>query len=363
MLINFRKDLIKDFLHAGHRVYVVNTDGSSEESITQLGARVLNLRLKSNQIRPLSDLSFYFSLKRALKLLKPDIVMNYNLKPILIGTYAARKAGINEVYSTVTGLGYFFIDSARRKRLSARLLSWVMNSALMKNDKVFFQNRDDVSDLVKKECIKKKSVVINGSGVNMGEFPFTQIPKKFSFIMISRLLKDKGVLEYFRACDIVRKKYPNVLCKFVGGFDSNPSSLDMEEVSSYFEKGIVQYLGEQSEVYPYLRSSSVLVLPSYREGVPRVCLEAMSTGRPLITTDVPGCRETVDHGKNGFLVPPRDATSLAERMIWMIENADALEYMGKESRRICEEKFDVRKVNMKIIEVLNLDHSSHKGSG
>lgn len=349
MLLNFRSEFIETLVNNNHEVYVINTDMYPTSEIEKLGAKSVPLELKSNQIDLLHDFSTYRKLKKILKTIKPDIVLNYNLKPIFLGTYAAKSCGIKNIYSTITGLGYFFIDDKRKKKLSSKFVSLIYKKVLKHNTKVFFQNPDDLEEIVKESELKKKTAIVNGSGVNMEKFPFAEFPKEFSFLMVSRILKDKGILEYLKAAEIIKKKYPHIVLKLVGPFDTNPSSLKREEINKYIDKKIIQYHEETDNVYEFIKQSSVIVLPSYREGVPRVCLEAMSTGRPLLTTNVPGCRETVNESKNGFLVNPKDYVALAGKMEWFIINEESIKEMGEESFKFCKKKYEVREVNKHII--------------
>ena len=179
-------------------------------------------------------------------------------------------------------------------------------------------------------------------------------PEGCVFLTLGRLLGDKGFREYATAAALVKKRYPDVVFKLVGPNDPSPDSIPVNEVQSWHEKGWIEYCGATNDVRPFLEECSVFVLASYHEGMPRTVLEAMSVGRPILTTDVPGCRETVDPGENGFLVPKADAEALAERMIWFIENSDKWKTMGIKSREIAEERFDVRKVNDKLISILGL---------
>lgn len=217
------------------------------------------------------------------------------------------------------------------------------------------QLRDDKSEFINNGLLgKEKAVIINGSGVNLEKFKPVKLPQENTFLFIGRLIKDKGIMEYLEACKIVKTKYYDVRCLLVGPYDSNPSALKPEELKPYIDGEIIEYFGEKKDVRPFIAQCSTYVLPSYHEGTPKTVLEAMAMGRPIITTDAPGCRETVIDGLNGFLVPVKDSEKLARKMIWMIEHKEEVEKMGQESRKICEEKFDVNKVNEVILKTMGL---------
>ncbi|QDY44836.1 glycosyltransferase family 4 protein [Planococcus glaciei] len=196
--------------------------------------------------------------------------------------------------------------------------------------------------------------MINGSGVNLNNFEKQPLPKQPIFLFVGRIIKDKGVTEYLEAAEMVKSKYPNSRIQLVGYFDTNPTAIKKEVISDYVDRGIIEYLGATDDVRPYLKECSIYVLPSYHEGTPKSVLEAMATGRPIITTNAPGCKETVVEGVNGFLVPVKNSSKLAEKMIWMIENQDNIEKMGNKSLEICRDKFDVRKVNKTILSTMKL---------
>ena len=195
---------------------------------------------------------------------------------------------------------------------------------------------------------------LNGSGVNLEKFARQPFPETFGFLCVSRLIRDKGVMEYLSACRMVKKQQPDIRCLLVGPFDSNPSALKPNELQPYIDDGSIEYFGEQSDVRPYLAQCSVFVLPSYREGIPKSVLEAMSCGKAILTTDAPGCRETVADGKNGYLVPVKDVKTLAEKMLFLYRNPGICEQMGNASRQIAEQRFDVRLVNQVILQTMRV---------
>ena len=209
--------------------------------------------------------------------------------------------------------------------------------------KVFFQNQDDKNEFIQNGLIKdNKTAIINGSGVNLEKFKPTPLPQEPTFLFIGRLIKDKGVMEYIKACKEIKVKYPKVRCLLVGPFDSNPSALKPEDLKPYIESGVIEYFGEQSDVRPFISQCSTYVLPSYHEGTPKTVLEAMAMGRSIITSDAPGCRETVIEGQNGYLVKVKDIQGLTNKMAYLISNQEMSQKMGEESAKIAREKYDVK---------------------
>ena len=220
--------------------------------------------------------------------------------------------------------------------------------ALNYSNKIFFQNPDDKALFETLNIIGESNdaMVINGSGVDLDYYSVVPLPENTSFLMITRLLGDKGVREYVEAAKQVQKDYPNVTYSLVGWIDENPDAVDQKELDEWINVGAINFLGKVGDVRPAIKNCSVYVLPTfYREGTPRSILEALSIGRAIITTDTPGCRETVIQGKNGYLIEPKSVSKLVESMMKFINNPTIVERMGVESRNIAEKKYDVHKVN------------------
>lgn len=291
------------------------------------------------------------SLRALCRELRPDVIIPYTIKPVVWGTLAARAAGVKRVVPMITGVGYAFTGGREPKRLLARAVSTLLyRLALGRADIVLFQNPDDMA-LFRKLRLQPKhvpSAVINGSGIDTAEFTPASLPGKLSFLMIARLLGDKGIREFGEAARILKSKHPEAAIRLVGYVDQSPDSITQAELDEIIASG-VEFVGRLEDVRPAIAQASVYVLPSYREGTPRSTLEAMAMGRAVITTDAPGCRETVVEGVNGFLVPPRDAVALAKAMEKFIADPGLASRMGSESRRIAEEKYDVRLVNAEIM--------------
>jgi glycosyltransferase involved in cell wall biosynthesis len=308
---------------------------------------------------PLADLRSLFALWRLMRQLQPDWVLAYTIKPVIYGSLAAWLAGVPRRFALIPGLGYSFLGEGKGRAGLQTLVQKLYGAALARVHGVFFQNPDDAA-LFKQRSILPSSVpacVVNGSGVDVARFAPAPLPTRGSgvhFLLIGRLLGDKGVREYAAAAQQVRAQYPGTTFSLVGGLDSNPDCIAQQELDAWVAAGTIQYLGKLSDVRPALAACSAYVLPSYREGAPRSSLEAMATGRAVITTDAPGCRETVVDGDNGFLVPVRDPHALAAAMLKFIQQPDLIATMGARSRQMAEEKYDVHKVNAVMLREMGL---------
>jgi glycosyltransferase involved in cell wall biosynthesis len=354
-LINFRGDLIRAMVAEGHKVMAAGPEGGYEDQIAELGAEFLQIPFSRTGSNPFKDLILINRLRRIMAIEKPDIVFGYTIKPVIYGSIAARLAGVKNIYSMVTGLGYVFLAKGIKSFVIRNITKQLYSMAFKSCKKVLFQNPDDLNEFVQLGLIHdKKCVLVHGSGVNLDRFTPSPLPQTPVFLMICRILKDKGVMEYLEAAKQVKKIYPEARFQLLGPFDTNPTALKYEDIGTYVDDGSIEYLGETKDVRPFISNASVYVLPSYREGTPRTVLEAMAMKRPIITTDAPGCRETVIDGRNGFLVPIKDVDALAQKMIWMIENKDLTQQMAENSLRFCRDKYDVNKVNTVVMKTIGL---------
>jgi glycosyltransferase involved in cell wall biosynthesis len=247
-------------------------------------------------------------------------------------------------------LGYTFNTSSGKTTALNRLVVFLYKIALKSNIIVFFQNPDDLSLFRENSIIGNKTdgIVLNGSGVDINHFKMETVPQEISFLLIARLIKEKGVLEYIEAARVIKAMHPEIRFRLVGWIENGPNAFKKADIDAWAAEGTIDYLGKLGDVRESIAKSAVYVLPSYREGTPRTVLEAMAMGRPIITTDAPGCRETVCHGFNGFLVPIQDITALVEAMKVFIRTPDQIEVMGKRSRMMVVEKYDVNKINQKM---------------
>lgn len=361
-LINFRGPLVKAFCNASLEVHAIapglNDDQETQAQLQTWGVITHDVPMQRTGTNPLRDLKSLRYLYRLFREIKPGVVLGYTIKPVIYGTLAAWLAKVPKRYALITGLGYAFTGEARGQRGKIqRMVRGLYRHALKRADLVFFQNTDD-EELFRQLGLlsqEKHSKVVNGSGIDTARFRQAPLPEgNPSFLLIARLLGDKGIREYVEAAARVRKYYPQVIFKIVGDFDANPDSITSHELDDWIAAGHIDYLGKLNDVRPAISDSSVYVLPSYREGTPRTVLEAMAMGRPIITTDAPGCRETVVEGGNGYLVPVKSVDALVEAMLRFIEQPELVAEMGRRSRVIAEEKYDVHKVNAVMLEAMGI---------
>jgi glycosyltransferase involved in cell wall biosynthesis len=305
------------------------------------------------------DKASYRALVKLFRAFQPDVVFAYAAKPVIYGGMAARKVGGIRFYPMITGLGYAFTEGGGVKRKAVRaLVQRLYRRGLAAANAVIFQNPDDEAlfRALKLQPQSTLSIRVHGSGVDLAAFPPMPLPNSLVFLMLARLVADKGVREYVAAAKQVKQRYPNAIFRLAGGLDPNPSSIKAAELQAWVGEGVIEYLGTVRPVQTALAACRFYVLPSYyREGTPRSVLEALATGRPVITTDAPGCRETVVHGENGILVEPRNADALAAAMIKLLKMpATDIQRMADASLALARDKYDVHKVNAKILSVMGL---------
>jgi glycosyltransferase involved in cell wall biosynthesis len=360
-LLNFRGPLIKELVSRGVQVFTLapDFDEQSRAALKALGAEPVDYSLSRVGMNPLRDLRDMMGLIRRLKMIGPDIVLSYFIKPVIYGTLAARFAGVPRSYAMIEGLGFAFTADGTanfKKRLLRMALYQLYRAALNSVSKVFFLNNDDIEEFQDKQLVRPgKAVNLGGIGVDLVQW--RQVPLLRSpmvFLLVARMLREKGIYDFVEAARQVKTRHPQARFLLVGGVDLNPGSLTQAELESWVKQGIVEWLGHCNDVRSWITQANVYVLPSYREGLPRSTQEAMAMGRPVITTDTVGCRETVVHGVNGFLVPVRDPAALANAMETFIHNPDLIESMGKQSRLLAEKLFDVHKINANIIRIMEL---------
>lgn len=353
-LKNFRGELIKEWVKLGFEVVAIGPEQGYENELASCGARYISLPFSPTGVNPANELRLIGSYIRILKEQQPDVLFTYHIKPVIYGSIAARIVKVPRIYSMITGLGYTFVGTSLKRRILRSFVSLQYKIALKKHQKVFFQNPDDM-ELFRKIGVKGNSVLINGSGVDIDMFMHSPpLMEPMTFLFVGRLLKDKGIYNFFEAAKMVKAKYNNVCFQVLGRIDNNPAAIKQEQLDKWVKQGTIDYLGFVDDVRPYLNKCSVFVLPSYREGVPRSALEAMATGRAIITTDAPGCRETVMDGYNGIIVPVDDSQALAKAIENMIKNPSLVADFGKKSRELAEDRYDVKKVNAVILKAMDM---------
>jgi len=358
-LITFRGSLMQEMVAAGHQVFACSPAAPKEirDALLEIGVIYQEIDIDRTGIKPLRDLRTLIHIVRLFKTIKPDVFFGYTIKPVIYGSIAARLSDVPKVYSMISGLGYAFSKTGVRSRIIGVIAQRLYRLALSFNQKVFFQNPDNMRLFTEMGLIKSqdKAVLVNGSGVDIDVFRPALFPSSVSFLLIARLIKDKGIYEYVEAARIIKQRYPEVKFRLVGFIDNNPSAISEQDLNSWIDEGTIEYLGYLLDVHPAIADSSIYVLPSfYPEGTPHSVLEALAMGRPVITTDTPGCRETVIDGENGFLIPAKNVQKLVEAIEYFIDQPAEIERMGKVSRQIAEDKYDVHKVNAVILNTMEL---------
>ena len=359
-LINFRGPLLAALQAKGLQVHVVAPDlpegCAVRQQLQTLGYAVHNVHMRRTGTNPVADVLTLLQLWRLMRCIRPSHVLSYTIKPVIYGSFAAWLARVPRRYALITGLGYAFQGQANARGGLRALVQRLYGMALRHTRKVFFQNPDDQALFRSLGLLPTStpSCVVNGSGVDVAAFAVAPLPPAPHFLLIARLLGDKGVREYAQAAQRTRALYPQARFSLVGWLDENPDAIAQSELDAWVQAGTLDFLGRLSDVRPAIEACSVYVLPSYREGTPRTVLEAMAMGRAVITTDAPGCRETVVDGDNGFLVPVQSVDALAEAMARFITDPTLAARMGQRGRQLAEDKYDVHKVNAVMLKEMGL---------
>jgi len=356
-IYNFRIGLIEAFQKEGYQVVAIAPDDGFVSDLEAVGCEFFPLEIERKGANPLKDLFFIFGLYKVYKAAKLDIALHFTIKPNIYGTLAARLLNIHTI-NNVTGLGTVFIHDNLTSKIAQKLYRF----AFQFPQKVFFQNQDDLDLFVEKKLISKNITdLLPGSGIDTEKFKpematATDLPKKFTFLLIARLLYDKGILEYINAIKILKKENIDAHFQLMGKIETDKGlGVTQEMLQKWIDDGLISYLGTTNNVRPFIQNADCVILPSYREGTPRTLLESASMGKPLIATDVAGCKETIIDGVNGFLCEVRNATDLAAKMKKMMELPEN-EYreMGKQSRFLAITKFDQKIVIQKYLQAISL---------
>lgn len=360
--IGFRGALIQSLVEKGVKVYALASDYCEESrgEIMELGAEPVEISLARTGMNPLIDICDTLQLAKTLKELAPDVLFGSFAKPVIFGTTAGWLARVPYRVAMIEGLGYVYTEDGKdptwKKKVLRGVVSGLYRFALRRAHRVIFLNPDDLKDFSHWKIVNaKKATVLGGIGVDLEEWAFAPpAVEPIRFLFVGRLLREKGIEQFLDAARRVKKSHPASKFVVLGGLDSNPGAIQAIRMQEWVEDGVGEWPG-YVPVPPWLERCSVFVLPSYyREGVPRSAQEAMAIGRPIITTDTAGCRDTVQDGVNGFVVPVRDDGTLADAMTRFIEQPDLIASMGRESRRLAEERFNVFEVNYRLMRILGL---------
>ncbi len=366
-LSNFRGPLMRAMVARGATVWALapNHDAASRARIASFGAEAVDVSLERTGMDLLRDGRDLLALRRVLERIQPDTMLSYFMKPVLYGSLAARMAGVPHRFALIAGLGYTFSEEkgaqGMRRRLLRGLVSTALRRALRSCETVFFQNEEDRTLFIDRGLVGRANTHrLPGTGVALDRYEVTPPPvSPISFLMMARLLREKGAGEYAEAAKIVRARYPDTVFRLLGDVDPNPNSFTEVEIRAWVDEGVLEWPGHIDDVRPWIARSSVYVLPSYyREGVPRSSQEAMAMARPVITTDHVGCRETVEHGVTGLLVPIRDPAALADAMMQFVEDPSRIAVMGRAGRHLAETRFDADAINAEMLEVMGIGRRS-----
>ncbi|MFC3215856.1 glycosyltransferase family 4 protein [Novosphingobium panipatense] len=360
-LTNFRGALLREMIANGHTVLAVAPDHNDavaqELKSSGIGFRVVPMQRTGTN--PIHDVASLYRYARLIMYEKPDLILAYTQKPIIYGGLAARLVGGRRFFALMSGLGYVYSPHNDKRQLLRKAVSFLYREAVRRTRAIFVFNADDRQDMLDFGIVNASHRVVQvpGSGVDLAHFPHVPLPRTvIRFLFVGRLMRDKGVYEFLEAARRISRHHPTCEFMVLGHYErANPTGIDEAECLKLAAEYPVRFVPGTTDVRPYLAGCSVFVLPSYyREGLPRTIIEAMSCGRPIVTTDTPGCREPVTEGENGFLVPPRDVDALAIAMQRFIDNPELIGAMGARSRAIAEATYDVRKVNRQLLDEMDL---------
>jgi glycosyltransferase involved in cell wall biosynthesis len=355
-LINFRGPLIRALAAAAHEVTAMAAEAPPTvvESLRAMGACYRRYGVRRGGMNPVVEIRTLLALRRVIKEVEPHVVLAYTVKPIVWTGIALRAFPSPRFVAMIEGVGYAFHGTSWRRRAIRLLVSALYRRALERAYRVVFLNPDNLREFVSRGIVDPaKCELVNGAGVDTQTFTPVPLPRgPVSFLTIARLLGEKGIREYAEAARLVRKRYPESVFRLIGPEDESPDRIPFAEVRRWHEEGVLEYGGVADDVRPDIAACHVYVLASYHEGLPRTVLEAMAMGRPILTTDAPGCRETVVPGQTGFLVPVRDVDALVDRMTWFVENRSEIERMGQRGRAMAVERFDTRLINERLMRIM-----------
>ena len=349
---NFRLPLIRELRAAGHKVYVLTQFDGYQNRLESEVDGVIDLYISRKGLNPFQDFLTFMQIVFELTRGRYDFFLPFTIKPVIYGSLASRLLRVTSI-AMITGLGTVFI---KKTRITV-LVKWLYRFALKRSGRVFFQNEEDKAVFLNAGLARPtQSELVPGSGIDLVKFPQHPFPKSegFKFLFVGRLLKDKGIVEFVRAAESVKSIHPEVMFQILGPLGvENRTAVTAEELQKWIDSGVIDYLGETDEVMSFMAEAKCIVLPSYREGTSRVLLEAAACGRPIIASNVPGCKEITRSGVNGFLCEARDPMSLKNEMLRMLQlDEQTLKRFGLESRMIVEREYSHTFVTEAYLNVL-----------
>ncbi len=338
---NFRRGLVHALIADGHRITLLAPADEAVPKLKDIGVRFIHLDMNVKGLNPIDDIALLYNFNRIFQMERPDLILGYTIKNNIFGSVSAQYCKIPFI-PTVTGLGTAFLSNGALQAMVKGLYRWSFRHLSV----VFFQNPEDRDMFVSLGLVEcGKAHVLGGSGIDLAEFAITELPERsdvLTFLFIGRLLRDKGVMELVDAARLIKAKFPATRIQLLGPADSsNRSAISAETIQKWVNEGLVEYLGSTNDVRPYIATAHCVVLPSYREGAPRTLIEAAAMARPVIATDVPGCRSVVENGSTGFLCEARNCLSLASCMEkFMKLLPEQMAKMGKAGRKKMEREYD-----------------------
>ena len=354
---NFRGDLIKDIQAKGYDVVVTGPNMEGVDKIEALGAKFIEVLVNKNGLNPFADIAYCLKLRKIMKQEKADAIMGYTIKPVIYGSLAGWLACVKNRTAMVTGAGYLVASKSVKAQIIKRISFILYRMGLGAAQKVIFQNIDDLNEFVEHKLVKKeKCYVVNGSGVNMNRYTPSAYPETPSFFFLGRLVNAKGGMDFVKAAKMVKAEHPEARFMILGKLEKNlPGAITAEDLMPYVNDGTVELFPETDNLAQYYAMTSVFVLPTaYREGTPRVILEALASARAVITTFTPGCKETVTDGVNGFFVPTHNPEKVAEKMTYFIEHPENIAEMGAASLELCKNKYEISIINKNMLSIMGV---------
>ena len=353
--ISHRLEIGLSALKEGFDVYIASSIDKENNILKKYGFKTQHIDLDRSSTSLFSNTVYFIKVLKIFLKIQPDIIHLITIKPVIFGGIAARLLGIKSVIVAISGLGYIFISKGFISKLRLYFIKFLYRLSLNNNNvQLIFQNNSD-KEIILDICSIDKSRIhlIKGSGVDLNKFKYTPLPKGVpSILFASRLLYDKGLKEFISAAELIKKDGYKANFILVGKPDlQNPASISFDQLENYISKGNIDWHGYKGDIYPVLIESYLIVLPSYREGLPKILIEAAACGRPVVTTDVPGCRDAIINGKTGLLVPSKNHTALAEAIKDLITNYSKSETLGLEARKFAEKNFDIKNVVSKHLEI------------
>lgn len=348
-VVGFRKNLIEHLQKEKYDVSVLTFDDKFRNEIEDRNIDFHCIEDKNRSLNPFKILSLKKRYYKEIISISPDIVFTFMLKPNIFGVKAARKAGVKKIFSMVEGAGDVFINNGFKWKIIRAVVCRMYRSSFKHCKKVIFLNNDDKAEFIQRKLVKSEQCeVVHGIGVDLERFAYKPVKNHKAFLMVARMLKTKGVFEYCNCARLVKQKYPDAEFNYLGA----EGTVKIADIQEYIDDGSINYLGTTKDVRPYLENVLLLLLSSYREGMPMSIMEAEAVGRGIITSDGVGCKDTVIDGYNGFIVPRGDYKAMAEKVIWCIDNPTESVKLGKNARKYAEENFDQVKITKHIVKII-----------